>query len=203
MHAVRDVEPLPEEAVELCKLKDVSFATTLTVIESNWLFIEQPELLEADSEAVASLNPETVANIRDAAWRQAFLAKVPLDILKPELERSKRFFKQLYDAGVALTLGSDSGSGNIPTGWGSHNELRLLVESGIPPLEVLRIATGRSAKRLGAKGADFGVLQAGKIADLILLDGDPTQAITNTRTVSRVMQAGNWVDRSVLSVAIP
>ena len=199
LHSVRDVEPLPREVVELCKTRGVSFAGTLTVIESNWLFPENPQLLEDDTEARAAISAEMVENLRDETWRNERLASAPLDILKPELERSKRFFKQMYDSGVTLTLGSDSGSGTIPTGWGSHNELRLLVESGIPPLEVLRIATGRSAKRLGSKGADFGVLEPGKIADLILLDADPTQNITNTRKISRVMQAGKWVDRSVLS----
>ena len=199
LHSVRDVEPLPQEVVELCKSRGVSFAGTLTVIESNWLFPENPQLLENDAEALAALSPDMVVNLRDEAWRKQRLANAPIDILKPELERSKRFFKQMYDAGVTLTLGSDSGSGVIPTGWGSHNEMRLLVESGIPPLEVLRIATGRSARRLGAKGTDFGTLEPGKIADLILLDADPTVDITNTRKISRVMQSGKWVDRSILT----
>ena len=198
LHAVRDVEPLPTDVVELCKSRGVSFATTLTVIESNWLFPEDPRLLEDDPEALAALSPDMVANLRDQAWRDQKLASSPIDILKPELEQSKRFFKQMHDAGIALTLGSDSGSGTIPTGWGSHNELRLLVESGIPPVDVLRIATGSSAKRLGSKGADFGILKPGKIADLVLLDADPTQDIRNSRKISRVMRAGQWVDRSVL-----
>ena len=82
----------------------------------------------------------------------------------------------MYDAGVTLTLGSDSGTGTIPTGWGSDQEMRLLVEAGIP----------------------FGTIEPGKTADLILLDTDPTEDITNTLKISRVMQSGKWVDRSPL-----
>jgi len=198
LHTVRDVEPIPARVVELLKSRRVSFAATLNVIEGFWLFPENPRLIEEDSEALAALSPEIVANLRRPEWRTERLEAVPLDILRQDFERAKRFVNQMYQAGVILTLGSDSGANLVPTGWGSHREMQLLVESGVPPLEVIRIATARSAAWLGSKQEGFGTLEPGKAADLILLDADPTENIGNTRRISRVMQAGKWIDRSSL-----
>ena len=86
LHSVRDVEPIPPEAVELCKSREVSFAVSLTVIEGCWVFPENPELLEGDPEARSAMNPEMVSNLRDAAWRNQTLAGLPLHILRPDLD---------------------------------------------------------------------------------------------------------------------
>lgn len=201
LHTVRDREPWDERFVELCKTRNVSFTPTLTVIESNWLLMERPELLLDDAAVRAAASPETAAQLADPAWRQERLRAAPLNILKPELGRAQRFCKQMASEGVWLGLGSDSNGGTIPHGWGAHNEIRLLVEAGIAPLDVIRIATEASARRLGGHGADIGTLETGKRADLILLDADPTVAITNTRRIARLMQAGEWIDREALLAA--
>lgn len=198
LHTVRDSEPMSDAFIAYCKEKGISFAATLTVIQANWLLAESPELLETDADARAALADSVRANVADEAWREQHLAAADLDMLKPELERSKRFVKQMHDAGVWLTLGSDSGAGTIPIGWGSHNEMQLLASSGIPAMEVLQIATSESARRLGDKGADIGSIVAGKRADLMMLDADPGADIAATRRIARVMQAGRWVDREAL-----
>jgi imidazolonepropionase-like amidohydrolase len=59
------------------------------------------------------------------------------------------------------------------------------------------MGTRRAAERL-AQGPEFGAIEAGKIADLLLLDADPLQDIRNARQIARVMQAGRWVDRDAL-----
>ena len=198
LHTVRDREPMDEEFLELCKSRNVSFIPTLTVIESNWLLMEQPALLLDDAEVRAASSSETATQLANESWRQERLQSASLNILKPELGRAQRFSKQMADNGIWLGLGSDSNGATIPHGWGAHNEMRLLVEAGIAPLEVLRIATEASARRLGGHGADIGTLEPGKRADLLVLDADPTVDIANTRSIDRVMQAGEWVDREAL-----
>ncbi len=198
LHTVRDREPMDEKFLELCEARNVSFIPTLTVIESNWLLMRRPEVLLDDAAVRAAVSAEAAGQIADPDWRAQRLAAAPLDILEPELGRAQRFSKQMADNGVWLGLGSDSNGATIPHGWGAHNEMRLLAEAGIAPLEVIRIATEASARRLGGHGADIGTLEPGKRADLIVLDADPTLDIENSRKIARVMQAGAWIDRDEL-----
>ena len=74
--------------------------------------------------------------------------------------------------------------------------MRLLAEAGIEPLDVIRMATGDAAKQLG--WTEFGTIEPGAAADLVVLDADPLDDINNTRKISRVMQAGEWIDREAL-----
>ncbi len=72
-----------------------------------------------------------------------------------------------------------------------HWELEYFVEAGIPPLEVLRIATQEAAAAVGAED-DLGTLEPGKLADIVLLDANPLEDIKNTQTIWRVIKGG-WV----------
>ena len=190
LHTVRDRE-LGGGLASFLNDNGVSFAPTLTVIEAQWLFLEQPELL--DARMSAGVADEARQDLSNPAWVAEQLASRPLDVLKPELEDAKRFVARAHEAGVWLTLGSDSGAGPIAVGWGSHREMQLLADAGLAPLDVLRIATASGARRLGQKGADIGTLEAGKTADLILLDADPTTDIANAQRINRVMKSGAWV----------
>jgi imidazolonepropionase-like amidohydrolase len=78
-----------------------------------------------------------------------------------------------------------------------HIELEELVAAGLTPLEALRAATGDAARILGAK-ADLGTIAPGKLADLVILDADPSADIRNTRRIRAVMQNGRLVDRAAL-----
>jgi imidazolonepropionase-like amidohydrolase len=69
-----------------------------------------------------------------------------------------------------------------------------MVAAGLSPLEALHAATGGAARILGAEG-DLGTIEAGKWADLVLLDADPSADIRNTRRIRAVLQAGRVLDR--------
>lgn len=99
------------------------------------------------------------------------------------------FTKRLYDAGVPLTVGTDMLNPWVPPGASFHRELELLVAAGIPPLEVLRMATRGGARSLGIE-SDVGSIAVGKIADLVVLGANPVADITNTRRISWVLQQG-------------
>ena len=73
-------------------------------------------------------------------------------------------------------------------------ELELMVDAGLTPLEAVTAATGTSAASLHRAG-DVGTLEPGKLADLIVLDRDPSVDIHAIRTVGRVMVGGRWIDR--------
>jgi imidazolonepropionase-like amidohydrolase len=100
--------------------------------------------------------------------------------------------KKLFDAGVNVGFGTDSGAlpGRIP-GFAEHHELELMVEAGLTPMQTITAATGENAKLLHA--ADRGTIAVGKRADLLVLDADPVLDIRNTRRIFAVYHDGRSV----------
>lgn len=96
--------------------------------------------------------------------------------------------------GVTIHAGTDCCNINVIPGLSLHQELELLVGAGIPPSEVLRMATGRAAAWLHIDEA-VGTLRAGRQADVVILDANPLNDIRNTRAVSVVVQRGKVVPR--------
>jgi imidazolonepropionase-like amidohydrolase len=90
--------------------------------------------------------------------------------------------------GVRLYAGTDFG---CFYGASLHWELEFLVEAGLSPLEVLRIATQEAAMAVGMED-DLGTLDPGKLADIVLLNANPIEDIRNTQAIWRVIKGG-WV----------
>lgn len=97
--------------------------------------------------------------------------------------------KRMHDAGVPLVAGTDTPTPWIVPGASLHDELRLLADAGIPPLEIIRIATSNAARAL-RREHEFGAVKAGLIADLVVLDRDPLADIANTRSIRMVIKRG-------------
>lgn len=104
-------------------------------------------------------------------------------------------FKQLYDAGVRLLVGTDGGTPlNFQTD-ATWQEMDLMVQYGVPPMEVLAIATRQNAEYL-RMGAQVGTLTAGKLADIIVVDGNPLVSMRDLRNVAVVIKDGQIVKGS-------
>ena len=101
-----------------------------------------------------------------------------------QLPRMFDLTRRLHRAGVLLTVGTDAANP-----WMFHRELELLVKAGIPPAEVLRMATRNGAIAL-KRSSEFGTVAVGRVADLVVLDGDPLADITNTRRIAWVIHEG-------------
>ena len=104
---------------------------------------------------------------------------------------AKKNLKRLADAGVPYGFGTDTGPPGRFPGFGEHQELKLMVEAGLTPMQVLTAATRNAAQFLRAK--DLGTLEKSKWADLIVLDANPLDDIRNTETIHAVYIAGNQV----------
>jgi len=95
-----------------------------------------------------------------------------------------RMVKKLYDNGITIVAGTDQGSG-----YALHRELEIYNEAGIPAPEVLRIAT-LTAAQVMKRDKESGSITAGKLADMILVNGDPTTNISDIRKIDTVIKGG-------------
>lgn len=103
----------------------------------------------------------------------------------------------LHRHGAGLLLGSDAPQiFNVP-GFSLHHELRYLVEAGLSPFEALETGTVNAAEFFGWAG-EFGAVTIGAVADLVLLDANPLEDISNTRRIHGVMVRGRWLSRAEL-----
>lgn len=98
-------------------------------------------------------------------------------------------------AGVPLMAGTDAMNPFCFPGFSLHDELAMMVESGLTPLGALQAATVNPAKFMG-KTADFGTIEAGKMANLVLLSADPLADIHNTTQIQAVWLEGKYFDKA-------
>jgi imidazolonepropionase-like amidohydrolase len=116
-----------------------------------------------------------------------------------DLRASIEIVAAMRRAGLKLMAGTDA-NGPFPSlipGISLHEELRLFVEAGYTPVEALRAATLAPAQFLGRE-KEFGTVERGKIADVVLLDADPLADIRNTQRIQAVMLNGRLLDRKAL-----
>lgn len=116
---------------------------------------------------------------------------------KIRLEKETELVGEMRRAGGRLLAGTDLGNPYVYPGFSLHDELALLVQAGLTPLEALQTATINPAKFLG-KEKTLGTIEKGKLADLILLDANPLENIGNTRKINAVVLNGKILDRKTL-----
>jgi len=118
--------------------------------------------------------------------------------------RSKKVFSKdaeivgaMRRAGVEILAGTDTLNPYCFPGFSLHDELGLLVKAGLSPMEALQAATLNPARFMG-KEKDFGTVETGKIADLVLLDANPLNDIANTKRIDAVVLGGRFFPRASL-----
>ncbi len=125
-------------------------------------------------------------NTDDLATRKAFVAK-ELDVVN-----------EMHHAGIPFLAGTDTPPGvYIFPGFSLHEELQRFVAAGFTPLEALQTATLNPAKFLGMEDR-LGTIEAGKLADMVLLDANPLEDVSNTQKIAAVIVNGRYLSRSEL-----
>jgi Tol biopolymer transport system component len=123
-----------------------------------------------------------------AGWDRAGVAGAALPALQQTVAR-------LIRAGGRVAIGSDAPT--VPYGLGVHLELALLAGAGLSNDQVLRLATAEGALALGLE-QQVGTLEEGKLADFVVLDGDPLNRLSDTLRILAVAKGGVWYDRASL-----
>lgn len=191
VHTVRRAA-VDAEFAQWARRQALSFAPALAKAQDSWFMAEHPEVLD-DPTLLRAWGQERIDRMKLAQTRADMLANPQDAQLRTVYGRMQRFVGQMQEAGVTIAVGSDSGAGNVPFGWGTHHELALLVEAGLTALQAIRAGTANAAWVLEGDDATFGTIAAGQAADLVLLSRDPSEDIGNSRSIERVMQAGRWL----------
>jgi hypothetical protein len=109
----------------------------------------------------------------------------------------KDLVRRMDQRGVRILAGTDTPYPYCMPGFALHDELELLVEAGLSPAAALRAATSNPAEFMRAD-RDYGSVEPGKVADLVILNADPLQAISNTRRIHAVVRRGHLIDAAEL-----
>ena len=185
--------PVSDSFVKLMAAKKTPFASTLTIGENYSRLAEHPEFLDQPLYAatMSAADRETLKT-KVRAQYQARMWTTWMKLMTPVCEDNIR---KVHAAGGVVAMGTDQSSGPA-----SQRELELLVKAGIKPFDVLTIATHNGAVLLG-KADQLGSVEPGKLADLLLLNADPTADIENVKKIAFVMKGGQIIDESKLPLA--
>jgi imidazolonepropionase-like amidohydrolase len=181
-----------DELVKLMKEHATAYVPTLAVVVGG-MRVAKGASPYTKERVDSLLHPDLAAQLVDstsASWAASWT-----DASEP------RFFanlKRIFDAGIRVGTGTDCGNPVTPHGPALLFECQLFVEAGLTPVQALRCATLESA-RIVHLDRDFGSLAAGKVADVVVVRGDPTKDVKALWNVEKVVESGRLVDRDALA----
>ena len=171
---------------------------TLTVLRAFWYFDDQTTLSDPRLRYVQPVVRKALGwNEKDAF---GFKERTPETVAA-----GRKLFKEqlklvgaMHKAGVRLMAGTDTPNPFVYPGFSLHDELELLVEAGLTPMEALQTATRNPAEYLGQLDS-LGTVEKGKLADLVLLEADPLERVTNTKRIAAVVVNGKLITKAQLA----
>jgi imidazolonepropionase-like amidohydrolase len=189
-HSVRD-QVVDDAFVQAMKQHKVWYVPTFTVDESFFVYAGRPAFMQTKFFQEAA-GPKLMARFDAAGYAEKIDQEAQTAQHRKDFAVGQQNLKKLFDAGVNVGFGTDSGAlpDRIP-GFAEHRELELMVEAGLTPMQAIAAATGENAKLLHS--TDLGTIAVGKRADLLVLDADPLIDIRNTQKIFAVYHDGRSV----------
>jgi imidazolonepropionase-like amidohydrolase len=168
---------------------------TLTVLR-NMAFIQDPAI--RNDPRVKYMPPEIVSGWDPTGdFRLKDRTEEDVQLQQAAYRKLKELIAPMRRAGVEFLAGTDVLNPYCFPGFSLHDELALLVEAGLSPMEALQAATLNPARYLG-KDKDLGTVEKGKLADLVLLDASPLEDIDNSRKIDAVVFGGKLLPKAEL-----
>ena len=143
--------------------------------------------------------------VEEALGAEHEMLKVPSELevaAAAGVEKRRAFIGMCHRAGVRIVAGTDGpGIGSLAPGFGLHRELELLVKAGLTPMDALRAATFDAAAGLGRE-RDLGVIEEGKLADILIVRADPRLSVLDAASIEAVVLRGLLRDRAALDAML-
>jgi imidazolonepropionase-like amidohydrolase len=190
-HSVRD-KPVDQELIAAMKRRGIWYIPTFTVDESFYIYAQHPGFMQLDFFKNA-VSPVVLTMLSSDTYSQKVNQDPKTAQHKADFAMDQQNMKTLYDAGIRVGFGTDSGA--MPTripGFSEHRELEDMVQAGLTPMQAIVCATRSNAELLGIE-ATRGTLRPGKRADLLVLAANPLDDITNTRSIVTIFHDGRTV----------
>ncbi len=178
---------------------DVAVDPTLVVFR-NMIYLN--DLEEVHAHADLKHVPKRMLRYWDAYRAEKNLPLATRYLRLQEVQKYQELTGMLHRAGVSLLVGTDSPEPYVTPGFSLHEELALLVESGLSPADALRAATLNNAAII-QQTDQLGSVEVGKLADLVILGADPTADIRNTRRIEWVVRGGELCEPRAVLRAVP
>jgi imidazolonepropionase-like amidohydrolase len=183
--------------IELLAKNNVWQCPTLFWERGQWLV----DAIDWKQDPDLAYTPRTWIEKKNAETQKGVLESMdadPLEVRRKFVDHELDVVRHLHAAGVPFLAGTDTPAGlGVTPGISLHLELQRFVAAGFTPLEALQTATLNPARFLG-KTADFGSVEAGRIADLVILRANPLENIANTRSIAGVVADGKyWSDADI------
>ena len=197
VHSVVD-QPLDDEFIELATSGGVFYSPTLVVAGGFPRFMrsimmgQTPEIDDVN-DCVPSDLLEKVASTPELRDRMDFSSMPPPDpSMMQDMQRAERIKREnlmrALNAGIPIVMGTDVGNPLTLVGVAVYDEMEAMQAAGMTPMQVLVASTRNGARAM--RRDDLGTVEAGKIADLLVLRADPTEDIANMRQLETVIRAG-------------
>ncbi len=195
-HSIRD-SVIDDGLVQQMKAKGMAYIPTLSLDEFSYIYARKPEWID-DAFFKASLEPGVYEMITSEKYQNDLKNSPAYAKNVKAFETALQNLKKIHAAGILVALGTDSGATPVRAqGFSEHLELQLMVQAGLTPLQAITAATRNSAQVLKI-GKNYGTLEKGKSADLLILSANPDQDIRNTRKIEAVYKAGKRVSKGPL-----
>ena len=189
-HSVRD-QVVDEEFLKESKARGITYIPTLSLDESQFIYAEDPPWA-AEPFFTAAVDPALIAKWKSEDYRTKLAANPNTSKNRTASANGLKNVKLLFDNGVPIALGTDSGGlMSRIQGFGEHRELQLLVQAGLKPMDAILCGTRNSSIFIGA--TDRGTLEPGKRADFLVLAGNPLEDIRNTTRMVTIYHDGKPV----------
>lgn len=188
-HSIRDQE-VDAEAIALFKKTGAIYIPTFLREVSTFVYADKPSWLTDPFLTRDAIKPE-LARAQDPAFQETMRNDAAGKWYREHLPVAMRNMKKLYDAGVPIAMGTDTGPPQRFQGYFEHLELEYMVNAGLTPMQTIVASTQTAAKAV--KTIEVGALEPGKQADFLVLSANPLEDIKNTRKLESVWIAGNRV----------
>lgn len=185
-HSVRDAE-VDDELINLMLDRGVCITPTLTREVSTYAYAERPDFFD-DPFFLQAADEDVLEQLQEDERQEQYRGP-DADYYRQALPLAMDNMMRLFNAGVGVAMGTDSGPPARFIGYFEHMEMQMMEEAGMQPIDVLRSSTTVAAQCMGLE-QNLGELSAGYWADFLVLAEDPMDSIDNLRSIEAVYISG-------------